>query len=68
LAPICKTTFELNGAETTKETANLEYLIVYNILPTIAYRQNYLGVNTKDPFYNGEEKLENPAITISAYN
>ena len=68
LAPICKTVFNLDGAETTKETTNLEYLIVYNILPTIAYRQNYLGVNTKNPSQNGEKKLENPAITISAYN
>jgi hypothetical protein len=68
LAPTCKTTFNLNGAETTKETTNLEYLIVYNILPTIAYRQNYLGVNTKNPSQNGSTKLKNPAITISAYN
>ena len=68
LAPVCITTFDLEGAKTTKETVNLEYLVVYNILPTIAYRQNYLGVNTKNPSQNGGIELENPAITISAYN
>ena len=68
LAPVCKTIFNLNGAETIKETSDLEYLVVYNVLPTVAYRQNYLGINTKNPSKNGKDNLVNPAVTISAYN
>ena len=66
LAPICETIFDLEGATTTKTTTALEYMVVYNILPTIAYRQNCLGINTKDPTNN--EDLERPALTINAYN
>lgn len=55
---------------TSKSTPreNLQYIICYNILPTVAYRQNYLGINTDDPTANGQETLPNPALTISAYN
>jgi hypothetical protein len=43
-------------------------MVVYNILPTIAYRQNYIGINTNDPTKNGEKTLLDPALTVSAYN
>ena len=65
LAPVCKTIFDLNGAETAKETSDLEYLIVYNILPTVAYRQNYVGINTKKPEKDGGADT---VLTVSAYN
>ena len=68
LAPVCTVSYTLNDATSEYSTDILEYLVVYNILPTVAYRQNYLGINTNDPTMNGQEVLSNPALTISAYN
>jgi hypothetical protein len=77
LAPICVTelsaVYTENGASktvaTTEKTTNaLVYLAVYNMLPTVAYRQNYLGINTNNPDWNGNQKLANTAVTISGYN
>ena len=65
LYPIC-TNYLLGSPKTTE---NFEYLIVYNVLPTIAYRQNHLGINTKDPSSAGNNRyLQNPTLTIGAYN
>lgn len=77
LAPICVTKLSAqyveNGqtksvAESTKQSSALVYLAVYNMLPTVAYRQNYIGINTNNPSYNGNQKLPNTAVTISGYN
>jgi hypothetical protein len=32
--------------ESTKTTSLFTYTVVYNISPTVAYRKNYLGINT----------------------
>ena len=75
IAPVCSSSLSAkyidNGQEkytagTNYPTSQLEYFIVYNILPTVAYRQNQLGINTNDPSNGG--KLSDSALTISAYN
>lgn len=65
LYPMCQNKL----GRSTKTTENFEYLVVYNVLPTIAYRQNHLGINTKDPSSAGNNRyLPNPTLTIGAYN
>lgn len=36
---------------TTQKTSRIIYSIVYNLVPTISLRKNYLGVNTLNPEY-----------------
>ena len=62
LYPICKNNLE----DSEKITEDFEYLVVYNILPTVAYRQNHLGINVKEP--SAGDGLTKPVLTISAYN
>lgn len=38
-----------NSIETTYTQTATNSVIVYNLTPTIAYRKNYLGINTKNP-------------------
>lgn len=49
----------------TTENLMLKYLICYNTIPTVAYRQNYLGINVVDP---SSEDFKKPILIISAYN
>lgn len=71
-APSCVSVYQLRKEEEEEETSyttnSYAYLVVYNVLPTISYRQNYIGINTKDPLFNNDKKLLNPALTVSAYN
>ena len=72
LAPCLSTTFSAkyktaNGKtdkafETTKAQSSFVYTIVYNLLPTVSYRQNHLGINTLAP-----SKYSNSAIYIGTY-
>ena len=56
------TTFEYLGAKSTYSfTSNT--LAVYNILPTISYRKNVVGVNISNP-----EGNENAVFVVGAYN
>ena len=52
------------GFETTKTTDQFEYMIVYNKLPTVSYRSNYLGINTSFD----DETPTDTTIQIGAYN
>jgi hypothetical protein len=55
-------------ASTTKTTDAPVFLVVYNVLPTVAYRQNFLGINTNNPEKNGATVLSDVALTLSGYN
>ena len=54
--------------ETDYSTIQPEAFVVYNILPTIAYRENQVGINTNNPALNGEDKLPKSILTVSAFN
>ena len=54
--------------ETRYSTIQPEAFVVYNILPTIAYRENQVGINTNNPALNGEDKLPKSVLTVSAFN
>lgn len=45
-------TYLINGTvpyfEITKKTTSINSIIVYNLMPTVAYRQNHLGINTNN--------------------
>ena len=41
----------------TKTTTSLQYVIVYNILPTVSYRKNHLGINVSNPSQNSDAGL-----------
>lgn len=45
--------------------SDLEYLICYNISPTVSYRQNHIGINTNQI---DESEYENAVAIISQYN
>ena len=78
IAPVLKTTLQATTNNTEKTSGfkterttqdnNYVYIVCYNLLPTVAYRQNYIGINTNNPSRNGTKDLDNPALTISAYN
>ena len=55
-------------SKTAEDYTSLVYIICYNLLPTIAYRANRVGINTSDPGISGSKTLENSAFTVSAYN
>lgn len=48
---------------TEYETTSYEYIVCYNTSPTVAYRANYLGINTSNPGAQADTVLE-----INAYN
>lgn len=50
------------GYTTTKTTTNFQYVAVYNISPTVSYRRNCLGINTKEP-----TSKENAILVITDY-
>lgn len=39
---------------TTKSTEQYLYAVIYDISPTIAYRKNHIGINTKEPSMIGD--------------
>jgi hypothetical protein len=49
--------------EKNNESSSLNYIVVYNKLPTVSYRANHLGINTKEP-----SAKTDASITIGAYN
>ena len=51
------------GFETEKTTEIYDYTVVYNKLPTISYRPNYIGINTTFD----KDIPHNTAIQIGAY-
>jgi hypothetical protein len=63
LAPILKTSQTIGGITTVYETTEKNYTVVYNALPTVAYRSNQIGINFQD-FSN----FSNASAVISAYN
>ena len=70
LAPIITTeltaraTFDGNvtSYSNTKKTSDYTYSLVYNVLPTVAYRPNQLGINILDP-----TKYSNAAVVVGAH-
>ena len=52
------------GFETEKTTDIFEYTLVYNKLPTVSYRPNYLGINTS---FDSDTPTDT-TIQIGAYN
>lgn len=46
---------------TTKETSQYIYTVVYNVIPTIAYRANHLGINIMNP---SDDTYTNAEIVI----
>ena len=42
-------TNKTNGFSTTYTQSETNSIIVYNLTPTVSYRKNYLGINTKAP-------------------
>ena len=71
IAPILETTListlksnnSITAFSTTKQTlkSNYEYVACYNLSPTVAYRSNYLGINTNNPTGN------NVLLDINSY-
>ena len=47
----------LKGKLTTEKISRIVYSIVYNLVPTISLRKNYLGVNTLNPEYKEDAIL-----------
>jgi hypothetical protein len=45
-----------------KKTNDYTYSLVYNVLPTVAYRPNQLGINILDP-----TKYSNAAVVVGAH-
>ena len=60
-------TLKIGGAESTYDSRS-NSLVVYNILPTISYRENSIGINTRDPHLNGSYELPDAAVTISQHS
>lgn len=73
IAPIITTSLSTkikNGTssyfKTTKSTSNYTYTVVYNIVPTIAYRANQLGINIANP--SDKISFPNAVMIIGAHN
>ena len=80
IAPILTTTlstYKLNDplkqryfeTKKTNEPPSVFYFLVYNILPTIAYRQNCIGLNTNNPQYipSSDEDNKKAILDIHSY-
>lgn len=79
IAPILTTTlgtYKLGDSSTryfettkTNEPPSVFYFLVYNIVPTIAYRQNCIGLNTNNPQYmpSSDEDNKKAILDIHSY-
>ena len=60
---------DINGKCSKEYSSWSNEIAIYNVSPTIAYRQNHLGINTKElTFSSREDKIPDGVIYISDSN
>jgi hypothetical protein len=51
---------------TEKSTNSYVYATAFNLTPTVAYRKNYLGINTTEPAKKGSSSRTAPLVVANA--